>query len=50
MNNNLHPMMQFDYGDQRADKSSELSPDMTIKASSNDDLTSKLINGIGGGY
>ena len=42
--------MKFDYGDERTDKSNELSPEMTIKASSNDDLTNRLINGIGGGY
>lgn len=48
MSNELHPLMIFDYGDKRADKSNELSPEMTIKASSNDELTSKLFNGIGG--
>lgn len=48
MNNELHPMMKFDYGDSRADKSAELSPDMTIAASSNDELTSMLVNGLRG--
>ena len=48
MNNELHPMMKFDYGDTRADKSNELSPDMSITASSNDELTSKLVNGLRG--
>lgn len=48
MDNELHPMMIFDYGDKRADKSGELSPAMTVVASSPDELTSKLFNGIGG--
>lgn len=48
MNNDLHPMMKFDYGDTRADKSAELSPEMTITASSSDELTSKLTNGLRG--
>lgn len=48
MNNELHPMMRSDYGDIRADKSAELSPEMTITSSGSDELTNKLINGIGG--
>lgn len=48
MNNELHPMMKFDYGDSRADKSAELSPEMSITASTNDELTSKLENGLRG--
>lgn len=48
MNNELHPMMVFDYGDKRADKSNELSAVMSIKATSKDELTGKLFNGFGG--
>lgn len=48
MNNELHPMMKFDYGDSRADKSAELSPEMSITAAANDELTSKLENGLRG--
>lgn len=48
MDNQLHPMMKFDYGDSRADKSAELSPEMSITSSANDELTNKLINGFGG--
>lgn len=48
MNNDLHPMMVFDYGDKRVDKSSELSATMSINATSKDELTSKLFNGFGG--
>lgn len=48
MDKSLHPMMKFDYGDTRADKSAELSPEMSITNSANDELTNKLINGIGG--
>lgn len=44
--NKMKNMMSSNYGDGKADKSTELNSSMSITGEANDDLTSKLRGGI----
>lgn len=44
--NSMRNMMSSSYGDQKANKSTELNSSMSIKGGSNDDLTNKLQGGV----
>ncbi len=42
--NSMRSMMQTTYGDNKASKSKELNESMTIKSSSSDEYTKKIMN------
>lgn len=46
-NNSMRGMMKSNYGEDKADKSNELNESMTIKKTSPDEYTRKIMN-IGG--